>query len=61
MDAPNLRSLPDWYIVDELQKYRAGIRGASPGDPIGARMRAVAATLRSEEDMRAVASFVASR
>jgi cytochrome c553 len=61
LGAPSLRSLPDWYIVDELRKYRQGARGASPDDPPGARMRAVAATLRSEEDMRAVASFIVSR
>jgi len=61
LDAPNLRSLADWYIVDELQKYRMGLRGASPGDSPGARMRAIAATLRSDEDMRAVASFIVSR
>jgi cytochrome c553 len=58
LDAPNLRSLPDWYIVDELQKFKAGARGAAPGDLPGARMRAVGATLRSDEDMRAVASFI---
>jgi cytochrome c553 len=61
LDAPSLRSLPVWYIVDELKKYRQGARGASPDDTAGARMRAVAATLRSEQDMRAVASFIVSR
>jgi cytochrome c553 len=61
LDAPSLRSLPDWYIVDELQKYRTGARGASPDDAPGIRMRAVAATLRSDEDIRAVASFIVSR
>jgi len=61
LDAPNLRSLPDWYIADELRKYRMGTRGASPDDLPGSRMGAVAATLRSDEDMRAVASFIVSR
>jgi len=60
LDAPNLRSLPDWYIVDELRKFKTGARGASPDDPPGGRMRAIAATLRSDEDMRAVASFIAT-
>jgi cytochrome c oxidase subunit II len=61
LDAPNLRSLPDWYVVDELQKFRSGARGGAPGDLLGARMRAAAAVLRSDEDMRAVASFISSR
>jgi cytochrome c oxidase subunit II len=61
LDAPNLRSLPDWYIVDELKKYRTAARGASPDDAPGTRMRAGAASLRSDEDMRAVASFIVSR
>jgi cytochrome c oxidase subunit II len=58
LDAPSLFSLPDWYIVHELRKFRAGTRGAAAGDLPGARMRAAAATLRSEEDIRAVAAFV---
>jgi cytochrome c oxidase subunit II len=58
LDAPNLHSLPDWYIVDEVQKYRAGTRGAAPGDAPGARMRAAAVSLRTDDDRRAVASFI---
>lgn len=61
LDAPNLRSLPDWYIVDELQKFRSGARGGAPGDLPGATMRAAASALRSDEDTRAVASFISSR
>jgi cytochrome c553 len=61
LDAPNLRSLQDWYIVDELRKYRIGARGVSPDDLPGSRMRAVAATLRSDDDARAVASFISRR
>jgi cytochrome c553 len=61
LEAPSLRSLPDWYILEALQKYRLGTRGASSEDAPGARMRAVAASLRSDGDLRAVASFIVSR
>jgi cytochrome c oxidase subunit 2 len=61
LDAPNLRVLADWYIVDELRKFNSGSRGAAPADLPGSRMRAVAATLRSDEDIRAVASFIVGR
>ena len=59
LDAPNLRTLTQGYIVDELRKFRSGARGAAPGDLPGSRMRAIAATLRSDEDIGAVAAFIA--
>jgi cytochrome c oxidase subunit II len=59
LDAPNLRTLAEAYIVDELRKFRSGARGAASGDLPGSRMRAIAATLRSDQDIRAVAAFIA--
>jgi cytochrome c oxidase subunit II len=61
LDVPNLRVLPDWYIMGELKKFASGARGAAPADLAGSRMRAIAATLRSDADIRAVASFIVRR
>ena len=40
LNAPSLLHLSDWYMTSALKKYRAGIRGATPGDAAGATMRA---------------------
>jgi len=61
LDAPSLRALSDWYIMEELKKFRSGARGAAAADLPGSRMRAIAATLRSDADIRAVASFIVRR
>jgi cytochrome c oxidase subunit 2 len=58
LEAPNLRLLPDWYIVDELRKYREERRGTHPADVAGAQMRAASVVLRSQEDVIDVTSYI---
>lgn len=38
--APPIVQLPDWYLVQELQNFRSGARGADPADTWGITMRA---------------------
>ena len=38
VDAPNLTVLDDWYMRDQLQKFRAGIRGNTENDFEGQQM-----------------------
>jgi cytochrome c553 len=38
--APPIVQLPDWYLVQELQNFRIGARGADPADTWGITMRA---------------------
>jgi len=38
--APPIVQLPDWYLVQELQNFRGGARGADPADVWGTTMRA---------------------
>jgi cytochrome c553 len=40
LHAPPIVQLPDWYLVQELQDYRRGARGADPADTWGITMRA---------------------
>ena len=54
--APPLTSLDDWYVVKQLNAFRAGVRGAHPDDAAGQQMRAAAATL---PDDRAVVDMAA--
>jgi len=38
--SPPIVQLPDWYLVQELQNFRDGARGADPADTWGLTMRA---------------------
>ena len=58
LNAPPLRWLPDWYIVRQLQKFRAGVRGSAADDVPGNQMRAISQELRSDSDIAAVASYI---
>lgn len=58
--APSIAGLPDWYILEQLHKYRGGVRGAHFDDLEGMRMRPMSLTLGTEVDLQAVAMYVAS-
>ena len=45
LGAPALAARTDWYLVTQLQNYKAGLRGNDPRDTNGAQMRAIASTL----------------
>ena len=58
--APAIAGLEQWYIETQLKKFRAGLRGLHFDDISGMRMRPMSLTLRSEEDVTAVAAYAAS-
>ncbi len=60
LGAPNIAGLPKWYIVREIEKFRAGHRGSVPADTAGRRMAAIAATLEGDDDIEAAAAYVSS-
>lgn len=60
MKAPPLKHLPDWYVVAQVEKFKAGIRGAHPKDVTGAQMRGMAMTLADEQAIRNVAAYIQS-
>ncbi len=60
LHAPNLTGLPDWYIVSQLKKFKAGIRGTHEKDQWGKTMRPMAMTLQTEQDMKDVAAYILS-
>ena len=60
LQAPAIAGLPQWYIEGQLEKFRAGTRGAHPDDAPGILMRPAAVALREESDIEAVAEHVAS-
>jgi len=50
----------DWYVEEQLENFRSGARGAHFNDVEGMRMRPMALSLVSEEDVKAVAHYVGS-
>ncbi len=57
--APFLNS-SDWYLVRQVENFRAGIRGARPGDQGGALMRPMVSKLTGEQDIKDVVAYITS-
>ena len=58
--APNLVGLSDVYIVNQLIKYRDGIRGSGNGDKHGKVMQLFAKNLKNEQVMKDIAAYIIS-
>jgi cytochrome c553 len=58
--APAIAGLPEWYLLEQLHKYRDGRRGAHKDDAEGLRMRPMSRTLATDTDVELVAAYVAS-
>lgn len=58
MNAPPLAGQADWYMLAQLKKFKAGIRGADPKDVTGATMRPMAGTLVDEQQMKNVIAHI---
>lgn len=48
LNAPPLAGLDDWYVALQLRKFRSGIRGSAPGDPIGPTMAAMSMAVQPD-------------
>ena len=58
--APNIGGMQSWYIQAQLRKFRAGGRGMHFNDTEGMRMRPMALSLMTDENVDSVARYVAS-
>ncbi len=58
--APAIAGHAQWYIQRQLEKFRSGVRGKHPDDVGGLRMHPMSLSLRRDEDLVAVAAYVAS-
>ena len=56
--APNVAGMKAWYVERELEKFRSGARGTHFSDVEGMRMRPMALSLTSDDDVKAVAHYV---
>ena len=55
--APPIVQLPDWYLLQELENFRSGARGADPADTWGITMRANSVVM-SDQAMADVIAYV---
>jgi cytochrome c oxidase subunit 2 len=60
LNAPKLSTLPSWYLVRQLQNFKAGIRGANPKDTYGAQMRPMSMTLANDQAIKDVVAYIKS-
>jgi cytochrome c oxidase subunit 2 len=58
LNAPRLSILADWYIAEQLKKFKAGQRGSRTDDAPGMQMRAASGMLQSDADIEAVAAYI---
>ena len=58
--APAIAGLDAWYVQAQILYFQNGGRGDHPQDIPGLRMRPMSRMLRSEDDVKAVAAYVAS-
>ncbi len=60
LNAPATGGQDEWYVVRQLNNFRAGVRGAHADDIFGAQMRPMALTLADEQAVIDVAAYVAT-
>jgi len=60
LSAPPLTGQHDWYLVRQLQKFKAGHRGTAQGDTTGASMRPMAMTLADDAAINNVVAYIST-
>jgi cytochrome c553 len=60
LNAPPLKNASDWYLLAQLEKFRAGMRGATTADVEGAAMRPQAVALADDQAMKDVVAYIAT-
>jgi cytochrome c oxidase subunit 2 len=58
--APSIGGLEEWYVTAQLHNFKKGLRGMHPDDVGGLRMHPMSLALKTDEDIQAVARYVAS-
>jgi len=58
LNGPPLKHQSDWYLLTQLQHFKAGIRGTKAGDTFGGLMRPMSMTLPDEQSMKDVIAYI---
>lgn len=60
LNAPPIAGQHGWYLVSQLKKFKAGVRGTNPKDVTGAQMRPMSMTLADEQAMKNVVAHIST-
>lgn len=60
LGGPSLTELNDWYMIAQLQNYRAGVRGSHPEDTLGQQMQAAVVVLPDDQAILDVIAYIES-
>ena len=60
VNAPAIAGMPQWYVEEQLRKFRNGARGKHFDDLTGMQMRPMALSLASEDEIVTIAMYIAS-
>ena len=60
MNAPRLNGVDDWYIKQQISKFKSSLRGAHPADKFGAQMVSMMALLSDEQAVDDVIAYIRS-
>jgi len=58
LGAPPLTHQHDWYMLNQIVKFKTGMRGAHPDDAMGAQMAAMSQTLEDSTAMHDVVAYI---
>jgi cytochrome c oxidase subunit 2 len=58
MNAPRQAGMSDWYLLNQLKNFKAGLRGHDPFDLDGKQMRMMAQTLQDDQAMQDVVAYI---
>src|SRR6478736_3365864 len=60
LNAPRLSGLSDWYLKEQILKFKKSLRGAHPNDKLGAQMITMMAMLPDEQSINDVIAYMQS-
>ena len=60
LGGPPLTGLNDWYMLEQLKKFDAGLRGTHPEDRYGQQMKAATELLPDEQAMADVVRYIST-
>ncbi len=60
MKAPSLAGMDRDYLARQLKNFKSGLRGGDAKDTLGAQMKAMSATLTSDQAIEQVSNYIAS-
>lgn len=59
LHAPRIAGQHDWYLLRQLEGFRAGVRGEHADDIYAHQMRQIARSLENEQELRDVVAYIA--